>query len=162
MAYSVSRAAVNPKLISSPSQQGLVQKDILAADDKTWKRGEFGYITSNTVAPYTGAQGANAPYCIFAEDQDTATSSTTVTVFLLQPEARFEIYVTNDGSDAAIASTDIDATKYELYTSSNVTYLDLNESTTGTFVIEDVASQYDPERNAATDTPGLCQIVYRP
>jgi hypothetical protein len=153
--------AVNPKVVSTASPQGLPLRALLAEDAKTWKKGEIGTLSSGTVTPVSGTTGGDAPYCIFAEDQDTATSTSTVWVRLLQPEARLEMYVTTDGTDAAIGVANI-GTKYACYTTSNVTYLDVNVTSGADFEVEKLAADYEPERNATADTPGKCIVVYRP
>ena len=154
-------SAVNPKVVSTPSPQGLPLRYMLAEDSKTWKKGELGYITSGTVSPVATTTGSGEPCLVFAEDQTTSTSSTSVWVRLLQPETRLEIYVTNNGTDAAVGVANLNVA-YEVYGLSNVTYLDVGATTAPDFVVEKLAADYEPERNATADTPGKCIVVYRP
>jgi len=153
--------AVNPKVISTPSPQGLPLRQLLAEDSKTWKKGELGYFTSGTVAPVSSTTGSSEAKLIFAEDQDVSTSASTVWVRLLQPETRLEIYVANSTSDAAIGVANL-GDAYEVIGTSNVTYLDVGATTTPNFEVEKLAADYEPERNATADTPGKCIVVYRP
>ena len=159
--------AVNPKVLSTPSPQGLPLVQMLAADGHVWKKGEIGYLSSGTVLPITTTTGDTAPYCIFAEDQDAATSTTTVWVRLLVPETVLEIYVCSNGSAAAIGTAN-KGTAYAIYSTNNgsstagICYLDTNVTSGADFVVTEVAAEYEPTRNVSSDTPGKCKVVYRP
>ena len=161
------RSAVNPKLYNTLSPVATNYRTLRAADSKTWKQGEFGELSSGTVQPISGA--SSAPYCIFAEDQTTSTSSSDVKVLVLEDGMRFEMYVTSDGTDATIGTANI-GTGYDVYTSSNITYLDTNGTTGAQMVVEQIVdstntSSTAPERMAfdaqlSTTAPGLCIVRY--
>lgn len=155
-------AAVNPKYLGNGDGRtpGMALVKIRAADSKTWKRGEIGTLSSGTVQPISGATGGTAPYCQFAEDQNTSTSTSDVWVYIIPDGAEFEIYVTSNGSDAAIGQANV-GTKYALYTASNVTYLDVSVTSGADCEVLRCAADYEPEQNAAADTPGKCIIKVR-
>lgn len=153
-------SAVNPKPIATAADGSFNELiNLEAADGVTWKAGEFGYLSSGKVTPVSGATGGTAVYCIFAENQDTATSSSTVPVRVVQDGALFEIYVTNNGTDAAIATANI-GTKYGIYTGSNISYLDVNVTSGADFEVVKLAAVYEPEENLAADTPGKCIVKF--
>jgi len=162
----MARTAVNPKVLTTPSPAGLTLKKVLAADSKTWKAGEFGALSSGTVQPVASAS-ATASYCIFAEDQTTSTSTSYVWVYLLEDGTELEMYVYNNNQVYAIATSNI-GTRYGVQTVSNITYLDLNQ-TTGQFQVIELASAYMPERSAydgglngtTGTTAGLCKVKFR-
>lgn len=126
------RSAVNPKVYSVPSPTGLPLVKMRATDSKTWVKGELCSIASaaGTVEPFSGA--GTQVYGIFAEDQSTSTSSSDVYVLRLLTGTMLEMYVTSNGTDATIGTANI-GTAYDVYTSSNVTYLDTNSVTGGQF-----------------------------
>ena len=151
--------AVNPKYIAPDSLPAPITK-IRAAGSQTWKKGEFGYLSSGLVAAVATTTGGSAVYCQFLEDQDTSTTANDlVWVRVLQAGDRFEIYVTSNGTDNAIAAANI-GTGYDAYTASNVCYLDVNATTGAQFEVEKLAADYEPERNASTDTPGKCIVKF--
>lgn len=136
-------------------------RKIRAADSVTWKKGEIGYLTSGTLTPISSATGGTtAPYYQFAEDQATSTSSTDVWARLLEVGTRMEVYVSNNGTDAAIGVANL-GTKYGLYTTSNVCRLDVNVTSGADWEVDRLAADYEPEQNATADSPGKCIVVLR-
>jgi len=156
---------VNPKYLGNAngvSNSLTVDRD--AVDSKTWKAGELGHVAAGTgkVQPNTTTTGAKIAEVQFMKDQDTSTSSSTVAVKTLQRGDQFEMYVTSNGTDNTIGVANI-GTRYGVYTKSNVTYLDVNDSASGAdFKVIKVAAAYEPERNLAADTPGKCIVEYDP
>lgn len=149
--------ATNPIILSS----GCALREMLAANSVTWKKGELGYLTSGTVTPVSGATGGKSVYCQFAEDQDTATSSSNVWVRVLKPETILEVYVTaTNGTAAAIGVANM-GVKYGIYSASNVCTLDTAQ-TAGDFEVIALSANYDAERNATANTPGKCKVAFRP
>ncbi len=158
----MARAAVNPKLLSTPSSVGLPEVNMLAADSKTWKKGELCELSSGTVQPLDGA--SSAIYGIFAEDQATSTSTTTVKVLRLVSGTRLEMYVTTNGTDAAIGTANI-GVGYDAYEASNICYMDINGTTGAQFKVVRLFPDYQAERavfdgNTNATTPGICEVVF--
>jgi len=144
--------AVNPKVRYIPSGS-LAKVQLKAAASKTWKQGEFGYMSSGQVTPaVTGA----IPYCIFAETQAASTSANDlVWVYLLEEGCEIEIFCTNNGNDAAANNTNFPiGGLFDLYVASNIHYIDQNASTDDTFLVLKHASDYEAGKNAVTDSPG--------
>jgi len=135
---------------------------MLATDSKTWKKGELFFLTSGAPEPVAGSGKTNV-WGIFAEDQATSTSSTTVWVKQLILDTLLEISVMNAASTAAIASTNI-GTKYGVEALSNITYLDLGTAS-GQFEVTRLASDYMPEQSGRQTTDfdaaaGLCEVRF--
>lgn len=148
-------SAVNPKILNLDAE-AVTER---AADSVTWKKGQIGYRSSGLWTPISSATGGTtAPYCMFAEDQDTSTSSSDVKVIKLLPGCELEVYVTNNGTAATIAAANL-GTAYGLYTASNVTYVDLNVTSGADWQVKRLAAAYEPVKNAAADSPGKCVIV---
>jgi len=162
----MSRSAVNPKVLSTNSPQGVPLRLMRAADAKTWKKGEFCELSSGTVQPLAAAT-ATGVYGIFAEDQATSTSTTDAWVRVLQDGEELEMYVYNDSQVSAIAITN-KGTAYGAQTASNISYLDLNQ-TTGQFEVVELGSVVMPERSSydgsfdgtTGTTAGLCIAKFR-
>lgn len=150
-------SAVNPKILSDTRYAQA--HTIRAADGVTWKKGQLGYLTSGTVTPISSATGGTtAPYYMFAEDQTTATSSSDVKVIKLLPGCELEVYVTNNGTDAAIGTANR-GTAYGFYTASNITHLDLNVTSGAEAQVSRLSAEYEPVRNATADSPGKCVVT---
>ena len=153
--------AVNPKIISTPSPQGAELKKIRATNSKTWVRGEIGYLSSGLVQPIANATGGDtAPFYQFAENQSTNTSASDVWVREIPVGARMEIYTKNNATDAAVGNANR-GTKYCLYTTGSVTYLNVGVTTNADWEVDGLAADYEPERNNSTDTPGKCTVILR-
>lgn len=128
--------ATNPKVLNTPSPIGLARRKYLAADSKTWKKGELCYLSSGTVAPLATTTGSALVFGILAEDQDTATSSSYVWVYVLEEGTKLQMFITNNGSSTGASENDLTiGTAYEAYTASNVSYLDVNASTNAQFKV---------------------------
>lgn len=153
-----SLTAVNPKICDFPSARGNDLVARLAEDSKTWVVGELGFYTSGTATPVSTTLGSTNAAFQFCDTQSTTTSTSTVNVRELNIGDRLEMYVVNDGNSATIGAGEINST-YGVYGASNVTYLDLKEGT-GPFRVKKIASNYEPERNAVTDSPGKCIVEY--
>jgi len=163
------RTAVNPKVISTPSPSGLPRVRLLATDSKTWKKGELCILASGagTVEPLDGAD--TKIYGIFAEDQTTSTSTSTVEVYRLTTGTILEMYVWDTNAASAITVANL-GVKYAAYESSNVCYIDLNVTSGGQFQVVKICDSTDatsaaPERLAfdaqlVTTAPGLCQVEF--
>lgn len=154
--------AVNPKVISVPDGWQLPLQQKLAADGVTWTKGDMCILSSGTVTPLT-TTGSTAVYGIFAETQSVATSTSTVPVFVLVPGTLLEAYVADTGTSAAIGTAN-NGVAYGLElgggsTAAAVAHLDLN-TTSGQFRVEKLAADYEPEQNAAADTPGKCIVRF--
>jgi len=157
----MARTAVNPKVLGKDR----VLTSILAEDAKTWYKGQIGILTSGTVTP--ASTSSVVAYCIFAEDQTTATSASTVDVYVLQDGDLLEIYAYDTNQVSAIAQSDV-GTRLGCITASNISYIDLNE-TTGQFEVVELASLAMPERSAydgdlngvTGTTAGLCTVKFR-
>ena len=159
-------AAGNPIVLSTPSPISLARVPMLAEDSKTWKKGELCYLTSGTVTPLSSATGGAAVYGIFVADQTTSTSTSTVWVYKLEEGTRLQMAVTNNGS--ATGSSENDATigtAYAAYTTSNVSYLDLNVTTSGQFKVIKGYTAYNEETAAfnshdADTEPGILIVEF--
>lgn len=149
--------AVNPKVLSTPEPSGLPLLYEGVANSKTWKKGQIGEKSSGLWQPIA-TTGVTGPYCVFCEDQNTSTSSSSAWVRHLEAGTRLEIYVTNGASAAAIGAANL-GTKYGLRTNSNVTYLDVAQTSNADWQVEDLAARYESIQNAAADTPGKCIVV---
>jgi len=156
----MARTAVNPTVLSTPSPQGLPLVEMTAEDGVTWKKGEMAFLDSNDPDPVI-TTGKTDVFCIFAEDQDTSTSSTDVWVRRLVPGTRLAMFVTNDGTDGTAGSLAI-GTAYGVYGKSNVSYVDLN-TTSGQFKVIRVmsdASDYDDDRKDMDAAPGKVEVEF--
>ena len=152
--------AVNPRVISTPSPQGLALVGLLAEDSKTWKRGEIGFLTSGTITPLVATGKVNV-YSIFAEDQATSTSTSTVKVRLLEEGTRLLISVMTNGT-AATAATPVIGTKYGVRGLSNVSYLDTGTAS-GQFEVMATFASKNVLRDTYEDTeaaPGLVEVKF--
>lgn len=133
----MARGAVNPRVADMISPQGLPLKSCLAEDGKTWKAGEVGYLTSGTVTPVVNS-GIVAAYCLFAETQATATSTSTVRIHRLIPGMKLWMFLMNAGTAAAWSAA-YKGTRYGVRALSNVCYIDV-ATASGQFEIIDKAS----------------------
>jgi len=153
--------AVNPRIVSTPSPIGLARVARLAEDAKTWKKGEFCYLSSGVVTPLTTTTGSAVVFGIFAEDQDTATSTSTVWVNVLEVGTELEMFVTNNGSATGASENDVTiGTVYEAYQASNICYLDVNATTAAQFKVLDYWTNLNEEQAAyqshtADSEPGI-------
>lgn len=156
----MARTAVNPQVLNTPSPQGLERLRITAEDSKTWKRGEMCFLTSGTVTPLV-ATGKTDIYGIFAEEQATATSSSEVEVYILEPGTRLLMYVMTNGT-AAASSVPTVGTRYGAEGLSNVSYLDTGTAN-GQFEVIRPYSDAQPYRDSYADTdaaPGLVVVKF--
>jgi predicted aminopeptidase len=166
------RSAINPVILTPDNASALPKRLRRATDAKTWKKGELGHVESGagTITPNTTTAGAAADIYVFAEDQLTATSSTDVWVYKLEKGVKLQMYVTNNGTASAIGIANLDV-GYDVYTASNIAYLDLNATSGAKFKVEKICDSTDttspmPERLAfdaqlTATAPGLCQVVYQ-
>ena len=160
MARSDSAIAVNPKLLNDK----FTTVKLLAENSKTWIKGQPCILTSGTVTPLTGT-GSVAVYGVFAEDQTSSTSTTSVWVHKLEAGALLEVYVQTNGTTSTVGVANI-GTGYGLEmgagsggTLAAVGYLDLGTAN-GQFFVQRLSVDYEPERNAAADDPGKCIVKY--
>ncbi len=157
--------AVNPKVISTPSPAGLPEVNLLATDGMTWKKGELCILRSSygTVEPLDGAD--SKIYGIFSEDHATSTSTSTVKVKRLITGTILEMFVTTNGTDAAIGTANL-GVGYDAYEASGICYLDVNGTTGAQFKVQRLWGSYAPElaaRESYTDgttTPGICLVSF--
>jgi len=158
--------AVNPKVLSTPSPIGLARVARLASDSKTWKKGELCYLTSGTVAPLTTTTGSSLVYGIFAADQTTSTSTSTVWVYVLEVGTELEMFITNNGSATGASENDVTiGTVYEAYQASNVCYLDVAATTTPQFKVLDYYTNLNEEAaefysHTADSEPGIVKVKF--
>ena len=153
--------AVNPIVLSTPSPQGLPLDQMLAEDAKTWKKGEFALLTSGTVTPLV-ATGSTAVYAIFASDQTSSTSTSTVYIRRLIPGTILAISEMNAGTPGLASAATI-GTAYGARGLSNVSYLDVGTAT-GQFRVIGPASTHKAYQDAFEDmdaTPGLVIVEFR-
>jgi len=157
----MARTAINPVVLSTPSPQGLTKVRMLAEDSKTWKKGEFCFLTSGTVTPLV-ATGSTAIYGIFAEDQATSTSTSTVEVYKLEDGTRLKMFVMTNGVAATAATAEI-GVKYGAEGLSNVSYLDTGTAT-GQFEVDSAGSTNNDLEDAKMDmdaAPGVVEVTFR-
>jgi len=158
--------AVNPVVVSTPSPIGLARRKYLAADSKTWKKGEFCYLSSGTVAPLSGTTGSSLVFGIFAEDQDTSTSTTSVWVYVLEVGTELDMFITNNGSATGASENDVTiGTVYEAWQGSNICYLDVNATTTPQFKVLDRWTNLNEEvaayhSHTADSEPGIVRVKF--
>ena len=163
------RVAVNPKILSYPSNGGSPAVPMRATDGVTWEKGELCIIANGagTVEPLNGAD--SKIYGQFAEDQTVATSSSDVLVERLRTGTILEMYVSNAGTAAAIATANI-GVGYDAYEASGLCTLDVNGTTGAQFKVQKIVDSSNttspaPERMAydgqiATTAPGICQVSF--
>ena len=156
----------NPIILNTPSPISLQRVERLAADGKTWKRNELCYLTSGTVSPLSGATGGSTVFGMFANDQDTATSTSTVWVYVFEEGTKLQMSITNDGSTTGASENDATiGTAYDAYTASNVSYLDLNATTGAQFKVLDYYTNLNEEQAAfqshtADSEPGIAIVQF--
>lgn len=163
------RSAINPVILTLDNASAFPKRLRRAADSQTWKKGQFGYASSGTITPVDGSTGGSSAIYVFAEDQLTSTSSDDVWVYKLEKGVKLQMYVTSTATDTAIGIANLDV-GYDVYTKSNVTYLDVGATTGAKFKVEKICNSTDttspmPERLAfdeqlTSTAPGLCQVVY--
>lgn len=156
----MARTAVNPMVLSTPSPGGLPLVEMRAEDGVTWKKGEMAFIHGGDPDPVV-TTGKTDVFCIFAEDQDTSTSSTDVSVRRLVPGTRLGMFVTNDGTAAAASALTL-GSGYGVYGKSNVSYIDQN-TTSGQFKVIRVmsnAADLDDDRYDMDAAPGLVEVEF--
>jgi len=143
-------ATQNAAYFSGPIPQ---QRKMLATDAKTWKAGEFGLIAAaGTVEPVV--TGSTAATVVFAEDQDSATSTSTVKVYLLDSsETRWRVYVSNGANDAVAATTQI-GQHFGIRVTSNITTLDVGETGSLFFRVRELYPNIEAGTHAIADNPG--------
>jgi len=145
-------AAMNPIIINWAGNSALPRTEIVAENSKTWKKGEFGFLTSGTVTPVAGTGKTDVTIFRFCETQITSTSTSTVWVQRIRTGTQMIMAVMDTGVAAAIAQSNI-GTKYGIEGLSNVTYLDLNTSS-GPFEVIDLMSLRDPIMNSVQSFNG--------
>ena len=139
-------AAINPIIINWPGNSAPPRTELLAEDSKTWKKGEFGFLTSGTVTPVVATGKTDVTIFRFCETQTDSTSTSTVWVQRIRAGTQMIMAVMNAGTAAAIAQSNV-GTKYGIEGLSNVTYLDLGTAT-GPFEVIDLLSLRDPIMNS--------------
>ena len=156
----MARTAINPIVLSAPNNV-MPLTPMLAEDSKTWKQGEMCILSSGTVTPLVN-NGSTAVYGIFAEDQATSTSTSTVWVNRLTEGTRLLMFVMTSGT-AATADTAEVGVRYGAEALSNVSYLDTGTSS-GQFQVIRTYADMAPYRDAYSDTeaaPGLVEVEYK-
>lgn len=102
------------------------------------------------------------PWGCLGETIATALNENTyVDAFRWRPGTRLEIYVCSGGTASTIVTTNKGkAYDYELVGTgvSAVGYLDKAAASDLIFRVIDLASEYEPSMNAATDSPGKCIV----
>lgn len=156
----MARTAVNPEVLSTPSPQGLPKIKMLAEDSKTWKKGEIGILSSGTVTPLV-ATGSTAAYCIFAEDQATSTSTSTVQVRRLIPGTRLAMFVMTNGAAATAATAEI-GVAYGVEGLSNVSYVDTGTSSGQFKKIRNMSNSqpYEDTKSDMDAAPGKIEVEF--
>ena len=144
-------AAINPRV--RYAQDGTLSKiEIECAGSNTWKAGEFGHFESGKGDPCVTGE---IPAFQYLEDQATATTAgDRGWVVLLEEGTEVEIFVTNNGTDAAETAAEIGA-YYDLFVASNIHYLDSNASTDDVFYVIAHGSDIETARLTTTGTPGI-------
>jgi hypothetical protein len=124
---------------------------ILAADAQTWKKDQWGYSNSGVFT--LCATDATVVQYVALEDQDTATSTSTVNVGRITADHVFEMYELDGAVDSANVGE-----SYGIDVTSNIITLDEAEVTNKVVKCIDVASNYEPSRNTVTDVKGRCRV----
>lgn len=157
----MARTAVNPRVLSCPGPQGLELMRVLAVDAKTWKKGELVILSTGVPTPLVDT-GSTAVWGIFAEDQTTATSTSTVPIYRLEAGTRLAMYVMTNGV-AATAATAVRGTRYGAEGLSNVSYLDTGTANGQFEVIGPYSEQNDlSDKNSDCDAaPGLVVVEFK-
>lgn len=158
----MSWAAVNPIIINWPGNSApprVKRQTTLAAAEK---KGQILYLNSGVLNAVTGATGGvTGPYFRLCEDTGIVTT-TDVWVQEIPDGAEAIIWCTNNGTDSAVAQANV-GTKYGLYETGNVTYLDLNVTSNADWMVVDLMSLRDPIMHtvhAFNTAPGVCIARY--
>ena len=147
-------AAVNPKVLYVP-KGGLTKTKLKAVASATWKKGEFGDMTSGQVDV---CDTGDIPYCIFAHTQATATSANDlVEVYILKGGTVLEMCVATGGTAAAETALS-DGTAYDLVVASNIHYVESTGTTDKVFLVREFGSDYNDAQFTATQTPGRVKV----
>ena len=147
-------AAVNPKVISDTD---LPKRYLLVADSQTWVKGTFCLLSSGTVTPLTNS-GSTAVYGIFAEDQATATSTTSVWVYVLVEGTLLDMYVSN-GTASTVSVANL-GTAYgaETVGSAGSEYCSLDLGTaSGQFRVERLMPDVEPHKGSTSHC--ICKFL---
>ena len=144
--------AVNPKVLDLNT---VALRKCKAATSLQGRKGMPVKMSSGQIAACSDDE---VPWGLLAEDvEDAATANDAVDVYQLFPGSMLEIYVCSSGSATAITTANIGlAYDLEMIGSApnEIGYLDLGATSDKLFLVVDVASEYEPERNAAADSPG--------
>ena len=146
--------AVNPRIVDGTAEL----KDAPVASTQTWSKGAPVILTAGAL---TLCADGDIPSGLAAEDIAAPTTSSRQKYWAFNVGTRVEMYVASGGSASAITTANV-GIAYDLQVigsaASLVGYLDIGAASDKCFLVVDVASHYEPERNAAADSPGKCIV----
>jgi hypothetical protein len=144
--------ATNPKILDIDSVEEVWPG---VASSQTGKMGIPVKLTSGLV---TVCSNGDIPYGLLGETIDTAkATSTPVRVYRLNVGTRLEMHVASGGASSAVATANL-GLDYDLRIISNLAYVDIGATTDKCFRIVDLAANYEPTKNSASDDPGKCVV----
>ncbi len=143
----------NPWLVGGPP---LIEDTVLATDARTWKAGEFGYMSSGA-AEILATDGVKVQFQ-FLQDQTTATSTSKVKVGRITVDHIFEGYVSTDDADVAATSAAV-GNDYGIHVGSNYHTVNTNETVAPAVMVIDYAAKYDPYKDTTSTSPG--RVTFR-
>lgn len=125
----------------------------VATDAQTWKAGQPYTIAAAGTVTLVATDGVNVKG-IFAEDQDTATSTTTVWCLEIQDAStKFIAYSSTDDADSAVTSAN-EGNDYGVHTANGISTVNTGEASNVCFLVESAYHNLETGKAAAADSPG--------
>jgi len=152
-------APMNFRYYSGPV---LEQDEMLAADTQKWEAGAPGYYNSSGLADPIATDEVNVDF-LFAEQQDTNTSTSTVKILKIPgASTKFVGYTSTDAADVAASQSDV-GQDHGIQVGNNgdseeVATVNTNETSAVAVHIDALMSTKEPEKHAAGDDPG--QVIF--
>ena len=122
------------------------------------------YVTqSGTVQLVATSAGSDALHGVMVKGVAAElVAGTLVKVVMITSEQLWAIYCENNGSDTAIAQSNV-GNKYGLVvsaTSGQIGYstMDINDATNVVFIVRDIMSNVEPSKYKTTDNPGVAVV----
>lgn len=151
----MSITAVNPRIIDGTAEE--VTAPVAAS--QTWSKGCPVILTAGAL---TQCAAGDIPSGLASEDIAAPAETSMQKFWRFNIGTRMEIYVYNAASASAIAASNLgiayDLQMIGIAGVTSVGVLDLGATTDKCFLVKDLAANYEPERNAAADSPGKCIV----
>ena len=154
------KTAQNPKVAQGPVMETV---ELYILNGQSWSAGQFLNVDAsgllNTCASDDDAgTGGGVKYYALTAQTDPGNSTTKATVGVITSDHVFEINVYHGTAASAVAPITVIGQQYALYVASNVCWCDISDTTNVVFTVVDVASEYEPMQNLATDIYGLVRV----